>query len=400
MKIGLIKEWKQPADKRVALTPELCAEFIKTYPSVEIAVESSTDRTFTDKEYKEVGVSVQTDMTDCDILVGIKEVPIDKLIPNKTYLFFSHTIKAQPYNRPLLQAILQKNITFIDYEPLTWKEGGRILGFGKWAGVVGAYNAILTWGKKTGKFDLPPAHETNNYEASMALLADLDLGKTRIVYTGNGRVADGIREVLEQMKLKEASPQEFISQPPRGAYFTQLTSWDLYHRKDGVEWDIDHFYANHGEYCCEFDNFIPYSDILINGMYWEDDIPPHFYKKDTKAKDFEIKVIADITCDVEGSVPITMQATDIYNPTFGWSRSNQKQVEPYGEDTIDVMAVTNLPTEMPKNASDEFGRLFLEHIVPLLVGKDQDDIIKRAKMTENGKLTKTFAYLQEFVDEK
>lgn len=400
MKIGLIKEWKQPADKRVALTPELCAEFIKTYPSVEIAVESSTDRTFTDKEYKEVGVSVQTDMTDCDILVGIKEVPIDKLIPNKTYLFFSHTIKAQPYNRPLLQAILQKNITFIDYEPLTWKEGGRILGFGKWAGVVGAYNAILTWGKKTGKFDLPPAHETNNYEASMALLADLDLGKTRIVYTGNGRVADGIREVLEQMKLKEASPQEFISQPPRGAYFTQLTSWDLYHRKDGVEWDIDHFYANHGEYCCEFDNFIPYSDILINGMYWEDDIPPLFYKKDTKAKDFEIKVIADITCDVEGSVPITMQATDIYNPTFGWSRSNQKQVEPYGEDTIDVMAVTNLPTEMPKNASDEFGRLFLEHIVPLLVGKDQDDIIKRAKMTENGKLTKTFAYLQEFVDEK
>ncbi len=400
MKIGLIKEWKQPADKRVALTPELCAEFIKTYPSVEIAVESSTDRTFTDKEYKEVGVSVQTDMTDCDILVGIKEVPIDKLIPNKTYLFFSHTIKAQPYNRPLLQAILQKNITFIDYEPLTWKEGGRILGFGKWAGVVGAYNAILTWGKKTGKFDLPPAHETNNYEASMALLADLDLGKTRIVYTGNGRVADGIREVLEQMKLKEASPQEFISQPPRGAYFTQLTSWDLYHRKDGVEWDIDHFYANHGEYCCEFDNFIPYSDILINGMYWEDDIPPLFFKKDTKAKDFEIKVIADITCDVEGSVPITMQATDIYNPTFGWSRSNQKQVEPYGEDTIDVMAVTNLPTEMPKNASDEFGRLFLEHIVPLLVGKDQDDIIKRAKMTENGKLTKTFAYLQEFVDEK
>lgn len=400
MKIGLIKEWKQPADKRVALTPELCAEFIKNYPSLEIAVESSTDRTFTDKEYKEVGVSVQTDMTDCDILVGIKEVPIDKLIPNKTYLFFSHTIKAQPYNRPLLQAILQKNITFIDYEPLTWKEGGRILGFGKWAGVVGAYNAILTWGKKTGKFDLPPAHETNNYEASMALLADLDLGKTRIVYTGNGRVADGIREVLEQMKLKEASPQEFISQPPRGAYFTQLTSWDLYHRKDGVEWDIDHFYANHGEYCCEFDNFIPYSDILINGMYWEDDIPPLFFKKDTKAKDFEIKVIADITCDVEGSVPITMQATDIYNPTFGWSRSNQKQVEPYGEDTIDVMAVTNLPTEMPKNASDEFGRLFLEHIVPLLVGKDQDDIIKRAKMTENGKLTKTFAYLQEFVDEK
>lgn len=401
MKIGLIREWKQPADKRIALTPNQCVALKQKFTKVDVVVEESTDRTFSTKDYTSVGVEVVKDVSDCDILIGIKEVPIEKLIPNKTYLFFSHTIKAQPYNRPLLQAMLEKNIRFIDYEPLTRKDGGRILGFGKWAGVVGAYNAFLTWGKKTGAFDLPPAYETNDYEKSMQLLSELDLGKMRVVYTGNGRVAEGIREVLELMKIKEASPQEYVSQPPRGAYFTQLTSWDLYHRKDGGEWDINHFYQNHKEYCCEFDNFIPYSDVLINGMYWEEDIPPLFFQKDTRLKNnFDIKVIADITCDVEGSVPITMEATDIYNPTFGWSRGAQKQVEPYGDDTIDVMAVTNLPTEMPKNASEEFGGLMLEHILPLLIEGDQDDIIKRAQMTNQGKLTDTFSYLQDFVDEK
>ncbi len=397
MKVGLIREWRQPADKRVALTPEQCAVFKQNYPKVELVVEESPDRTFSKLEYEKAGIAVVRDVSDCDIFIGIKEVPIDKLIPNKVYLFFSHTIKAQPYNRNLLLAILEKNITLIDYETLTWKEGGRILGFGKWAGVVGAYNAFLTWGKKTRKFNLPSAYKTNDYEESMKNLAELDLGKTRVVFTGNGRVAEGIREVLEGMKIRECSPQEFISQPPRGSYFTQLTSWDLYHRKDGGEWNLEHFYANHGEYCCEFDNFLPHTDVLINGMYWQDDMAELFNKKDTKANTFNIQVISDITCDVEGSVPITMEATDIYNPTFGWSRSQQKQVAPYGDDTIDVMAVTNLPTEMPRNASNEFGSLFLEHIAPLLVKGDQDDVLKRARITEEGKLTEQYDYLQDFV---
>jgi hypothetical protein len=298
----------------------------------------------------------------------------------------------------LLRAILEKNITLIDYETLTWFEGGRILGFGKWAGIAGAYNAFLTYGKKTGKFTIPPAYETDDYEESIRLLGELYLNRLRVVFTGNGRVADGIREVLEQMKLKECSPQEFISQPPRNAYFTQLTSWDLYHRKDGGPWDIQHFYNNHEAYCCEFDNFLPYTDILINGIYWEESMPPLFSVKDTKQSNFAIKVIADITCDVQGSVPITMEATNIYNPTFGWSKSEQKQVAPFGEDTIDIMAVTNLPTELPKNASEEFGSLLLEHILPLVARRDKQSILKRATITCNGKLTKNYQYLTNFVN--
>jgi len=398
MKIGLLREWKEPADKRVALTPDQCVQFTNKFPEIELVVEKSPDRTFSDQAYKKLGIAVVSDVSDCDILFGIKEVPIEKLIPNKTYFFFSHTIKEQAYNRDLLRAILEKNITLIDYETLTWFEGGRILGFGKWAGIAGAYNAFLTWGKKTDKFTLPPAYETDDYEESIRLLSKLDLNRLRVVFTGNGRVADGIREVLEQMKLKECSPQEFISQPPRNAYFTQLTSWDLYHRKDGGPWDIQHFYNNHEAYCCEFDNFLPYTDILINGIYWEESMPPLFTVKDTKQSNFSIKVIADITCDVQGSVPITMEATNIYNPTFGWSKSEQKQVAPFGEDTIDIMAVTNLPTELPKNASEEFGSLLLEHILPLVARRDKQSILKRATITTKGKLTKNYEYLTDFVN--
>ncbi len=398
MKIGLIREWKEPADKRVALSPNQCIQFQSLFPMVQLVVEKSPARTFLDAAYLEIGIPVVEDVSDCDILMGIKEVPLDKLISDKTYLFFSHTIKAQSYNRDLLKTILKKNITLIDYETLVWPQGGRILGFGKWAGIAGAYNAFLTWGKKTGQFDLPPAYVTNNYQESMHLLSALNFKKTRIVFTGNGRVAEGIREVLEQMKLKECTPQEFVSQPPKSSHFTQLTSWDLFHRKDGGPWDFQHFYKHHSDYCCEFDNFFQNTDILINGMYWEDSMPPLFTVKDTQLPHFNIQVIADITCDVEGSVPITLEATDIFNPTFGWSKTQQKKVEPYGEDTIDIMAVTNLPTELPKNASEEFGSLLLEHIFPLIIHGDKSAILDRATIASNGKLTSNFSYLKNFVN--
>jgi len=398
MKIGLIREWKEPADKRVALSPNQCIQFQSLFPMVQLVVEKSPARTFLDAAYLEIGIPVVEDVSDCDILMGIKEVPLDKLISDKTYLFFSHTIKAQSYNRDLLKTILKKNITLIDYETLVCPQGGRILGFGKWAGIAGAYNAFLTWGKKTGQFDLPPAYVTNNYQESMHLLSALNFKKTRIVFTGNGRVAEGIREVLEQMKLKECTPQEFVSQPPKSSHFTQLTSWDLFHRKDGGPWDIQHFYKHHNDYCCEFDNFFQNTDILINGMYWEDSMPPLFTVKDTQLPHFNIQVIADITCDVEGSVPITLEATDIFNPTFGWSKTQQKKVEPYGEDTIDIMAVTNLPTELPKNASEEFGSLLLEHIFPLIIHGDKSAILDRATIASNGKLTSNFSYLKNFVN--
>lgn len=399
MKLGIIREWKQPADKRVALTPEQCKVLLTTFNNLTIEVEPSPDRCFTEEEYEKAGAHITSNLSSCDVLLGIKEVPVDKLISGKTYLFFSHTIKAQAYNKHLLQSILEKNIRLIDYETLQWPKGGRILGFGKWAGIVGTYNALLTWGKKKNYYSLPPAHQTSGFEESMQNLKGIEMGNPKIIFTGNGRVADGIREVLEMMHIVEVSPQELISNNYQQPVFCQMANWDLYHRKDGGEWDEQHFYNNHDAYCCEFDVFTMYADILINGMYWEDDMPALFTKEDTAKDNFNIKVIADITCDVEGSVPITTRATDIYDPTIGWSRSKQTEVEPFGEDTIDVMAVTNLPTELPKNASEAFGSHLIEHIIPLLIKGDQDNILRNATITQDGKLTDAYAYLTSFVEE-
>ncbi len=398
MKIGLIREWKQPADKRVALTPTLCRVFKEHYPQVELVVESSPDRTFHDLDYQAVGIEVVQDLSDCDVLLGIKEVPIDKLIEGKTYLFFSHTIKAQEYNRDLLKSILQNKIRLIDYETLLWPHGGRILGFGKWAGIVGAYNAFLSWGEKHKIYQLPPAYTTSGFEECMQLLQSAKPKGVKIAFTGNGRVANGIREVLELMAISEVSTEDFIDRNYEESVFVHLKSEDIYARLDGAEWDDAHFYANHQAYKSCFEPYLSTVDLLINGMYWEDDMPPLFSKEDTAKPNFGIQVIADITCDVEGSVPITLEATDIYTPTFGWSKSKQQRVEKYTEDSIDIMAVTNLPTEMPQNASQEFGTLLLEHILPLLINGDKDEILYKATITTlEGQLNVHYHYLKDFV---
>src|SRR5690606_22634058 len=205
-KIGIVKEGKVPVDKRVPLTPKKCQETLQNYPDVEIAVQPSPIRCFSDQEYTELGIKLQQDLTDCDIIMGVKEVPVDQLIPDKTYLFFSHTIKKQAYNRKLLQAILQKNITLIDYETLTNNNGNRIVAFGYWAGVVGAYNGILTYGKKWSLFNLKPAHQCVDLEDMEEEFFKVKaLPPIKIAITVGGRVAHGAMEVLDMMGIKKVS---------------------------------------------------------------------------------------------------------------------------------------------------------------------------------------------------
>jgi saccharopine dehydrogenase (NAD+, L-lysine-forming) len=397
MKIGLIRERKQPADSRVALTPTQAKELMEKYPEMEVWVEPSEDRIFTDEMYRAEGVRVSEAMEECDVLLGIKEVPKENLIPRKTYLFFSHTIKKQPYNQALFREMVRKKIRMIDYECLTWPKGGRILGFGVWAGIVGAYNGLLTWGKKFGLFDLRPAHQCSSYAELKEELKKVALPPIKIAYTGGGRVAAGIREVLEHVQWKELTPEAFLKERPDEPVFTQLDNPDLYQRKNGEKWDTNHFFNHHTEYVSTFDRFISETDLLINGMYWEDDLPALFTKEDTKRPDFSIKVIADITCDVEGSVPITLEATPIHNPTLGWDPVKQSRTEPFGDKSIDVMAVTNLPTEMPADASATFGQDLLQHVLPLFL-EDAEGILSQATLTVDGKLAERYAYLQDYLE--
>lgn len=396
-KIALIRERKQPADRRVALSPPQVKQALKRWPALQIWVEKSPERVFPDSAYEAAGAILVERATEADILLGIKEVPVNELMAHKTYLFFSHTIKKQPYNQKLLQKILANNIRMIDYECLSWPKGDRILGFGRWAGIVGAYNAMLVWGRKYGAYELKPAHGCKDYQELRSELKKAQLPAIKIALTGSGRVASGSLEIMAQLGIREVRPAELRNAHFNEPVFALLENEHLYSRKDGKAWNRSDFFANHDHYEGIFQPYLSHVDMLINGMYWEDDMDALFQKADTAKSDFRMRVIADITCDVEGSVPITMRATPINDPVFGWDGTLQQTTAPYLPDTIDVMAVTNLPAELPSSASEEFGDAMLQHILPLLIEGDRDRILERATLTHmNRTLTPDYEYLKDY----
>jgi alanine dehydrogenase len=408
MNIGIIREGKKVPDKRTAFSPKQCKEIMYIYPNVRFYVQPSAIRCFKDEEYLEQGCIVQEDMRICDILFGIKEVPIHSLLPEKTYLFFSHTIKKQPYNRNLLQAILEKNISLIDYETLKNTSGERIVAFGRYAGLVGAYNGILTYGKKYNLFDLLPAHSLFDRQEMNIELAKVKLPTIKIALTGNGRVTKGAIEMLDAMKIRKVSVAQYLEQEFEEPVYTQLRSSD-YHKRKTTEKTSENtndnfgadFYSNPSLYESDFRKFYQKTDILIATAYWNPQAPILFSKKDTQNPDFTIKVIADITCDINGSIPTTVQASTIaepfydFNPqTFGIETAFSKA------ENITVMAVDNLPCEMPRDASVDFGNDLIHRVLPSLLQEDKEAIIANALVTKNAKLTPNFMYLEEYVMEK
>jgi alanine dehydrogenase len=396
MKIGLIRERKMPPDVRVALTPVQCAALMNRWPQVTVVAEASPNRCFSDEEYESAGIAVVTDLSDCDVLLGIKEVPKEHLLAGKTYFFFSHTIKKQPYNLEMLREIIGKGIRLIDYETLKWENGQRVLGFGRFAGIVGAYNGLLTWGKKTGLFALKPAWQCEDYRELLQQAGAVDIGNLKIVLTGGGRVANGALDFLRNLRIREVTPYQFIHRQYDEPVFVHLNSPEIYRHKEGKPWDTQHFYTHHQEYESSFADFTGCTDILMNGIFWTADLPPLFSKEEAAGPDFRIRVIADISCDVEGSVPITWKATSIQDPVIGWSRSLQKPCEPYKDDSIDIMAVSNLPNELPCDASEEFGEHLLQYVFPeLLAGHSR--MISGATIAEGGGLTEGYGYLEDWV---
>ena len=397
MIIGLSKERKNPPDNRVALSPIQCIALQQRYPEVQVVVESSPARCFSDEAYREVGIQVVDSLEHCDVIFNIKEVPSEALIAGKTYFFFSHTIKKQPYNRTMLQSILQKNITLIDYEVLRYETGSRVLGFGRYAGVVGTYNGLLVYGKKHGLFTLKPAHESKNYADILTQLLRVDLPNMRIVITGGGRVSQGALDLLRAIQIREVTPNQYLHIEYNEPVFVQLNSPDLYVHPTLKQWDTKHFYQHHGEYISQFKGYAACTDLLVNGIYWTEDLPRLFETEDTQDPEkFKPTVIADISCDVEGSVPITYKATSIKDPVIGWSRRTLSPCEPYTEDSVDVMAVGNLPNELPKDASEEFGEMLLQLVMPEFLS-EKSRLIQEATITQSGNLTAHFQYLSDFV---
>jgi len=396
MKIGIIKEGKTPPDTRTPLVPEQCAYLIRE-KHLDIVVEPSPIRCYPNAEYDHFHVPVSPDMHRCDVLMGIKEVPISQLIPDKTYLFFSHTIKQQPYNQQLLQAVLQKNIRLLDYEVMTDELGRRLIAFGKFAGMVGAHNALWTWAQRTGQFSLPRMKDCFDYEAAREHYFHTTWPAVKIVVSGSGRVGTGAIEVLHDMGILQVSPAEFLNNDFDEAVFTQVTPYEYVARKDGQAFHTRDFYQHPQEYRSAFAPFTRCTDIFINGIYWDNQAPAFFTAEEMKSPDFRIRVIADVTCDIApvSSIPATLRPSSIANPVYGYDPALMEESAPHLPHVIDMMAIDNLPSEMPRDASRAFGEMFISHILHELMSPGSP-VIERATIAEHGRLGKHFQYLSDY----
>ena len=397
LKIGLIREGKVPADNRVALTPAQCKWIHKNLDDIWIIAQSSSHRCFTDREYLLAGVEVREDMSECDVLLGIKEVPINDLLPGKTYMIFSHTKKKQPHNQKLLQTILRKKITLIDYECLEHEDGQRIIGFGFFAGVVGAHNGIMAYGKRTGAFQLSRVYKQRSFRELIHTYFGLKLPNIKIAVTGSGRVAHGILEVMNLLGIHEVEPDEYLVKEYSYPVYVQLKGADLYAHKSSGQYSRQHFHEQPEEYKSKFLPYAFTTDILMNGIYWDVNIPRLFEKENVHDPRFRIQVIADVTDDEQGSIPINLGDQTMENPIYGVDRKTLTKTSAGLPGSIDIMAVGNLPNELPRDASRYFGEQLIKFVIPNLI--TGSTIVDRAVMVEHGQLTAPYQYLKEYATE-
>ena len=396
MKIGIIKEYKSPPDKRVVFSPVKCVETLQKFPQVEFFIEKSDIRCFSDSEYEEMGLKVVTDLSNCDVLIGVKEVPIEKLIDNKKYFFFSHTIKKQPYNKNLLQQIVKKNIELFDHETIVDKNNNMLIGFGYYAGVIGAYNGLRAYGLKNHTFSIPKAIDLKDRQEFNSILKSLSIPDMKILLTGKGRVGSGTKEVLDFLKIKEVSAHDFINETYSESVYVNIDVLD-YNYSDLIENTVSNFYNYPEKFRSTFSKFLSVSDIYFAGHYHNPKAPKLITLDDIKNPDFNVQVIADISCDIDGPIASTIRPSTIENPTYGFHKEKLVECDFLDKNALAVMAVDNLPCELPRDSSEMFGEMFLKYVIPSFFNNDQENILKNSKITSEGSLTDRFSYLSDYI---
>lgn len=400
MKFAIIKERKNPPDRRAVFSPEKLVEIRMQFPEAEFIVESSDIRIFPDSAYLELGFEVTDDVSEADIMLGVKEVPIEALIPNKRYFFFSHTIKKQPYNRNLLQAILEKNIELFDHETIVKKSNARLIGFGRYAGLVGAYNAFRGLGLRDELFNLPKVETLSDLNSVKDELDKIKIPNIKILLSGTGKVAYGAKEILDYLEIKEISDALYLTSKFTEPVYCMVDVMEYSRRKDGKVGSKEQFYKDPSDYESNFMAYAKETNMFIAGHFYGNNAPYLFTRADAKSADFKIDFVADISCDIDGPIASTVRASTIVNPFYGYDAQTEKEVAFDAENAIAVMAVDNLPCELPKDASEGFGEMFLESVIPAFFNSDERGILKRAKITQNGKLTDRYTYLQDYLDGK
>jgi saccharopine dehydrogenase (NAD+, L-lysine-forming) len=396
-KIGLLRERKSPPDRRVPFTPAQVVEIRQRFPEVTVVCEQSAIRCFSDSEYESTGTGIQASLSDCDILMGIKEVTPEDIIPGKTYIFFSHTIKKQPHNRKLLQTIVSRKATLIDYEAMKDYLGNRLVAFGRYAGMVGAYNGLLTYGKRMKLFTMKRAFDCYDVNALKIELRNLKLPAIKIALTGAGRVGKGAMESLDTAGIRKVTPSDFLHGKFEQPVYTQLGSGDYHFRKEGGAFSREEFHQHPERYESSFREFTRVTDLLLAGAYWNPKAPVLFTREEMMAADFRITVVADITCDIDGSIPSTKKASSIVDPIYDYDPMSDTVQPPLSSERfVTVMAIDNLPCELPRSASEEFGHDLIDRILSPLLTEDTEHIIERATIISRGALTRHFEYLRDY----
>ncbi len=399
LKIGLIREGKIPADNRVPLTPAQCKWLHKNFQDINVTVQHSAIRCYSDKEYEMAGIEVKEDMSGCDVLMGIKEVPVDMLIEGKAYLFFSHTRKMQPYNQKLIRAVIEKKITLMDYECLEHEDGTRIIGFGFFAGIVGAHNGMLAYGNRTGLFKLQRVGSVNSFQKLVHTYFGLKVPNIKIAVTGTGRVAHGVLEIMNLLGIHEVEVDEYLDREFTYPVYVHLKGIDLYAPKDNGTYNREDFHDHPENYYCKFSRFISGTDLLINGIYWDPKAPRLFELEDMKQAGFRISTIADITDDKAGSIPCNLGDTTIDDPVYGIDKNTFQRTAPYLPNSLDVMSVGNLPNELPRDASRYFGEQLIKFVLDDIRAGGSETISK-ATIVKEGRLTDDYAYMKEYAAPK
>lgn len=393
-----MRETKNPPDPRVPLTPPQALTFKERFPQAELYIQPSGFRGFKDEEYRYLKQDVREDLSNCDILLGIKEVDYTTFIPGKTYMFFAHVGKKQPYNRKMFQEIVKNGITLIDYEYLTDSNGKRIVAFGRWAGLVGAYNGLRGMGIRMGTFDLKPAHKCRDMKEMFAGLKLIQPAPIKILITGGGRVASGALETLRVLGIREVSPEAFLEGKFDEPVLTRLDPHEYVKHKNGLKFDLQHFFNHPQEYISVFKPYQKEADLFIACHYWDPRSPHFITKEDMKAPDFNISLIADVSCDPNGPIASTIRPSTIAEPFYDYNPQTEKEELPLtDEKNVTVMAVDNLPGELPRDSSQDFGKTLLDEVFPFLLGNDDKGIIEKATITRNGKLTGAFKYLHDYL---
>ena len=395
-RIGIIRETKNPPDRRVPLDPGQCRRLIEGNDGLQIKVQPSAIRCFDDAEYAAAGLELSEDLGDCDVLLGVKEVALDALLPGKTYFFFSHTAKEQPYNRELLREVIRKRIRLVDYEYLT-RGDQRVVAFGRWAGIVGAYNGLRGWGLRTGRYALRPAHECFDLEAMLTELDKVRLDAERITVTGGGRVAGGALEVLDAVGIAHRKPEDFLAHEAPCAVQTRLDPWHYTRRRDGANFDFEHFVAHPEEYESRFDAYGERTDLFIACHFWDPRSPLMVTREHLRSGQFPMKMVADISCDIGEPIASTLRASTIADPFYGYDPSTGEECEPFADGAVTVMAVDNLPGELPRDAATDFGEAMLRNVLPDVLGEGESAMLARATIAENGSLTAPYAYLEDYL---